>query len=210
MFELQCTFELPRIMLETQCIKLQGMRIMYKAQRKMAKEPRIMLKVQRIMFKAPHIKFKAQRTMTKVPHILLEAHRIMFRVQRIMLKSLFIMLKSPCIMLKSPCIMLKSPSKMVFDHLRQLWLSIQYSSWIGCRVQGFLKGFSIPQMQLRFSYLMINTEILVPLNSENLTLLMFCNSFYNMVKETIFSTDMYFPRILINVAENKIHFIVFC
>ena len=37
-----------------------------------------------------------------------------------------------------------------------------------CRVQGFLKGCSIPQMQFRFSYLIINTETLVPLNSENL------------------------------------------
>ena len=81
MFVLQGPFEIPR-MLETQCIKFQGMRIMYKAQGKMTKEPRIML------------------------------------------KSTCIMLKSPCIMLKSPCIMLKSPSKMVFDHLRQLWLSI--------------------------------------------------------------------------------------
>ena len=32
-----------------------------------------------------------------------------------------------------------------------------------CRVQGFLKGCSIPQMQFRFSYLIINTETLVPL-----------------------------------------------
>ena len=37
-----------------------------------------------------------------------------------------------------------------------------------CRVQGFLKRYSIPQMQFRFSYLIINTETLVPLNSENL------------------------------------------
>ena len=37
-----------------------------------------------------------------------------------------------------------------------------------CRVQGFLKGCSIPQMQFRFSYLIINTETLVSLNSENL------------------------------------------
>ena len=36
-----------------------------------------------------------------------------------------------------------------------------------CRVQGFLKGYSIPQMQFRFSHLIINTETLVPLNSEN-------------------------------------------
>ena len=36
-----------------------------------------------------------------------------------------------------------------------------------CRVQGFLKGCSIPQMQFRFFYLVINTEKLVPLNSEN-------------------------------------------
>ena len=36
-----------------------------------------------------------------------------------------------------------------------------------CRVQGFLKGCSIPQMQFHFSYLMINTETLAPLNSEN-------------------------------------------
>ena len=37
-----------------------------------------------------------------------------------------------------------------------------------CRVQVFLKGCSVPQMQFRFSYLIINTETLVPLNSENL------------------------------------------
>ena len=36
-----------------------------------------------------------------------------------------------------------------------------------CRVQGFLKGSSIPQMQFRFSYLIIDTETLVSLNSEN-------------------------------------------
>ena len=36
-----------------------------------------------------------------------------------------------------------------------------------CRVQGFLKGCSVPQMQFRCCYLMINTETLVPLNSEN-------------------------------------------
>ena len=36
-----------------------------------------------------------------------------------------------------------------------------------CRVQGFLKRYSIPQMQFRFSYLRINTETLVSLNSEN-------------------------------------------
>ena len=37
-----------------------------------------------------------------------------------------------------------------------------------CRVQGFLKGCSIPQMQFRFSYLIINTKtLIVPLNSEN-------------------------------------------
>ena len=37
-----------------------------------------------------------------------------------------------------------------------------------CRVEGFLKGCSIPQMQFCFSYSIINTETLVPLNSENL------------------------------------------
>ena len=37
-----------------------------------------------------------------------------------------------------------------------------------CRVQGFWKACSIPQMQFRFCYLIINTETLVPLNSENL------------------------------------------
>ena len=89
---------------------------------------------------------QSKRTMTKVPHILLEAHRIMFRVQRIMLKSLFIMLKSPCIMLKSPCIMLKSPSKMVFDHLRQLWLSIQRSVKVSVNYQSNWRCHS-PQLE---------------------------------------------------------------
>ena len=37
-----------------------------------------------------------------------------------------------------------------------------------CRVQDFLKGCSIPQMQFPFFYLIIDTETLVPLNSENL------------------------------------------
>ena len=61
-----------------------------------------------------------------------------------------------------------------------------------CRVQVFLKGFSIPQMQFRFSYLVINTESLVPLNSENL-MVRFSNV---VVGETIFSTDTYFSQSL--------------
>ena len=43
-----------------------------------------------------------------------------------------------------------------------------------CRVQGFLKRCSIPQMQFRFSYLIINTETLVPLNSENVIVRFSC------------------------------------
>jgi hypothetical protein len=35
------------------------------------------------------------------------------------------MLKAPRIMAKAPRIMLKAPNKMPFDHIRQLWLSIE-------------------------------------------------------------------------------------
>ena len=35
------------------------------------------------------------------------------------------MVKAPRIMVKAPRIMRKAPNKMPFDHLRQLWLSIQ-------------------------------------------------------------------------------------
>jgi hypothetical protein len=41
-----------------------------------------------------------------------------------MVKAPRIMVKAPRIMPKEPRIMLKASNKMSFDHLRQLWLSI--------------------------------------------------------------------------------------
>jgi hypothetical protein len=50
---------------------------------------------------------------------------IMMKAPRIMAKAPRIMPKAPRIMPKAPRIMLKAPNKMSFDHLRQLWLSIE-------------------------------------------------------------------------------------
>jgi hypothetical protein len=41
-----------------------------------------------------------------------------------MLEPPRIMVKAPSIKLEPPRIMVKAPNKMLFDHLRQLWLSI--------------------------------------------------------------------------------------
>jgi hypothetical protein len=48
----------------------------------------------------------------------------MVKAPCIMVKAPRIMPKAPRIMPKEPRIMLKAPNKMSFDHLRQLWLSI--------------------------------------------------------------------------------------
>ena len=51
----------------------------------------------------------------------------MVKALRIMVKAPRIMPKASRIMPKEPRIMVKAPNKMSFDHLRQLWLSIQIS-----------------------------------------------------------------------------------
>jgi hypothetical protein len=62
------------------------------------------------------------------------------------------MVKAPRIMPKEPRIMLKAPNKMSFDHLRQLWLSIQFclKKWEELIYYG--KSWNI--QQVCFEYLM--------------------------------------------------------
>ena len=78
-----------------------------------------------IMMKAPCIMVKAPHIMLEPSRIMLETPRIMLETPRIMVKAPHIMPKAQRIMPKAPRIMLKAPNKMSFDHLRQLWLSIQ-------------------------------------------------------------------------------------
>ena len=61
--------------------------------------------------------FEAQRRRV-APRIMFEAPRITFKAPRITFEA-------PRIMLKAPDIMIKALIEMAFDHLRQLWLSIE-------------------------------------------------------------------------------------
>ena len=76
----------------------------------MTNAPRIMIKAPRIMIKAPRMMTKAPRIMIRAPHIMTKAPRIT--------------MKAPRIMIKAPRITIKALHIMIFDHLRQLWLSI--------------------------------------------------------------------------------------
>ena len=115
----------PRIMIKAPQIMIKAPRIMTKAPRIITNAPRIVIKAPRIMIKAPRIMIKAPRIMTKAPRIMTNAPRIMIKAPRIMTKAPRTMIKAPRIPMKAPRITIKALCIMIFDHLRQLWLSIK-------------------------------------------------------------------------------------
>ena len=139
MFEAPNAHVAPRIMFDAQRIMFEAQRIMFEAQRIMFEAPHIMFVAPHIMFVAPHIMFVAPHIIPKAPRIMLEAQRIMFKAQRVVYEAPHIMPKAQHIMLNAPHIMIKAPIEVTFDHLRQLWLSIEAACILAC-VAGGIRG----------------------------------------------------------------------